>query len=193
MNKWGWWVAWLVLAGYRALQVLLMCVGGNWLGWVLLVPEALALGFGVRNAWVAEKRDYRVVGLVVPLCYALGIGLLAGASVQSSAVATSLFVVAEAVSVWALLCLGTRFSVASSAWVSLCDRGPYRFVRHPQLLARCLIVVACTVPVGDWVRLALCVALTVAVVLVEEGFLMEDGEYVGYSVRVPYRLIPGVF
>lgn len=193
MKAWGWWIAWVVLAGYRAFQVLLMCIGGNWLGWVLLLPEALALGFGVANAWKAERRDSRAVGLVVPCCYAVGIGLLAGASVQTSAVATSLFLLAELISVWALVCLGTRFSVASSAWVSLCDQGPYRLVRHPQLLARIVIVIACTVPVGDWWRLLACVALTVTVILVEEGFLMEDGEYVGYTVRVPYRLIPGVF
>lgn len=189
----GWWTAWGVMAAYRLLQVVLMMYAGNLLGWLLIVPETLALGFGIVNAFVAKERDYRLVGLWVPFCYAAGIFVISGHAVKTSLPATSLFIVAEALSLWALLCLQTRFSVAAAAWVSLCDRGPYRWIRHPQLAARLLFVLACTLSAGDLVGLAVAGAMTISVVLVEEGMLLGIPAYQSYAQRVRYRLIPGVF
>lgn len=189
----GWWACWSVLAGYRLLQVATMMVAGSLVGWLLFVPELVALGLGIANGIVAKDRDYRLKGLWVPFCYAAGVFIISGHALNVSPVAFVLYMIAEAVSVWALLCLGVRFSVAGSAWVSLCEKGPYRWVRHPQLLARCLFIVACTVPVGHWVSLGMALLMTVSVVLVEEQFLMTQDEYQDYSGRTRYRLIPGVF
>lgn len=189
----GWWFFWGLLALYRMVQVVGMMGSGSVVGWLLFVPELAALTLGVVNGVVAKDRDYRLKGLWVPFCYAAGIFVISGHGLAASPLALAVFFLAEAVSVWALFCLGARFSVAGSAWVSLCDRGPYRWIRHPQLLARCLFIVACTVPVGDWFGLALGLAMTVSVVLVEEDYLMRIPQYLGYTVRVPYRLLPGVF
>lgn len=189
----GWWTAWAGFAGYRAWQVFNMMAGGNWLGWLLFGPEAIALYFGVKNAFVASSRDYSLIGLWVPFCYAAGIFVISGQKVQTSMFATSLFVLAELLSVWALLCLRERFSVAGGAWVSLCERGPYRFIRHPQLAARVLFVVACTLSAGDPAGFVVGTLLTVSVVLVEERHLSLQGEYRQYAQRVRYRLLPGVF
>jgi len=193
LKGFGWWTAWALLALYRLIQVCFMIYAGNMLGWVLVLPEILALAFGIVNAFVAKVRDYRLIGLWVPFCYAAGIFLISGHRVTSSGPTLFLFITAELLSVWALLCLQTRFSVAGAAWVDLCDKGPYRWLRHPQLCARCLMVIACAASAGDVVALVVCLALTFSVVLVEESMLLGLPEYRDYAERVPYRLIPGVF
>lgn len=194
LGRVGWWVCWGLLASYRAIQLVLMLLSGHWLGWLLLIPEGAALLLGVWNAFAAEERDYRLKGLWVPFCYAAGIFLIAGMGNPSPA-SFVFFVVAELLSVWALVCLGRRFSVAGAAWVSLCDKGPYRWVRHPQLLARCIFVCSAFVgtdpTAGNVFRLLVAVLLTGSAVLHEEAFLALRREYRDYAERVRWRLLPG--
>lgn len=192
MARVGWWLGWSLLAGYRLIQLIVLVWSGNPLGYLLLVPEGAALYFGIVNAFKAKDRDYRLIGLWVPFCYAFGVFLIAQSQAPGLAGIVA-YLLAETLSVWALFCLKTRFSVGGAAWVDLCDRGPYKWIRHPQLLARLIFVIGCTGPgLLGIAATTIAIVLTFSVVLVEESFLALRPEYRDYMDRVRYRLVPGV-
>ncbi len=157
--------------------------------------EVLALVFGLLNAITATRFDVRPLGLVVPTAYLLGAVLLP-VSEGVGAFGIALLVAGFVLHNWALLILGRRWSVACVSWVSLCDVGPYAWVRHPQALSRILVLVAAATVVADLdsaVRVAACMMLVPLVVWLEEGFLREFAEYRSYEKRVPSALIPGLW
>jgi len=157
--------------------------GPAWL--VLAGLECLALWMSVCNV-SGSVFDKRAVGLILPLIY------LGGVSVSGR--------VLEGVGLWfylagcgckfvSLVYLRDRFSIAGASWKSLVDSGPYRYIRHPQVLGRLLVVVG-VAPSWSWVFFLSSLAL--AQIWVEEGFLGQFAEYREYADRVPSRLIPGV-
>lgn len=162
----------------------------------LVLIEGVSIVLGCINAVVAERRDERLLGLAVPAAYAAGILLLPHSGNEFVALRWFVFCGAVSLSTWGLVCLRERFSLAASSWVSLCDGGPYRWIRHPQLAGRLLIVVAVAMSGVDavgLVRLAGCVVLTLTVIEVEESMLRGVGPWVEYARRVAWRLCPGVW
>lgn len=191
----GWWVGWAALVVVRvALLVGLSRSGPLWA--LVWVPELLALLFGIGNAFMARKRDESVGGLLVPALYCLGLWAMNGVSFRGDILSASLLSLGAVLRLWALLNLGFRFSVAGSAWVSLCDTGPYRWLRHPQAAARLVSVLAVGIGVGtlaDVGRVLFAFASAVAVVVVEESALTRWEEWRGYASRVTSRVCPGVW
>lgn len=191
----GWWSGWVVLVVVRvALLVGLSKSGPLWA--LVWVPELLALLFGIGNAFMARERDESVGGLLVPALYCLGLWAMNGVSFRGDIFSASLLVLGALLRLWALLNLGFRFSVAGSAWVSLCDTGPYRWLRHPQAAARVLALLGVGIGVGtavDLARVVLAFVFAVAVVVVEEVALSRWHEWRGYASRVSVRLLPGVW
>ncbi len=125
---------------------------------------------------VARRRDYRPVGLLIPLAYAAGVVLLPDPGWRMASERWLLFFAAVGISTWGLFVLGWRFSLAGTSWVSLCDRGPYALIRHPQLMARYLIISSVAMSGVDWFGMAslvLCAALTFAVIDLEESMLQD--------------------
>lgn len=191
-----WWSAFALLLGCRVWLCCGMLASTRIETIGLALIEAVSIVLGSLNAVAAKRRDYRPIGLVVPAAYAAGIMLLPASGETLLAERWILFVVAVLLSTCALACLGRRFSLGPTAWLSLCDWGPYRLIRHPQLAARLLIVLAVTisgVEAADLARLAGCVALTLAVIEVEESMLRNVGAWADYAARVKWRLCPGVW
>jgi len=79
----------------------------------------------------------------------------------------------------------------------VCDRGPYRFVRHPGYAGTLLSVVGIPLVLDTlWTFVAAGFALIVSVVrtVLEDHTLMEElPGYREYARRVPYRLLPGLW
>jgi protein-S-isoprenylcysteine O-methyltransferase Ste14 len=193
VNRLLWWTA---FAFFCVVRLLLLCfVFSRPISpaWAVGAVEVLALYWGVLNARVAVRRCYSALGLWPPVAYALGLLLLPSGSapLQGWGFATAGLVLTS----WALFSLRQRFSVGPTCWVGLCDWGPYRWVRHPQLLARCLMVlgVYCSsTGLVDAVCCGLALVLTASVVWTEEAELRKEPDYQAYVERVPWAVLPGV-
>jgi protein-S-isoprenylcysteine O-methyltransferase Ste14 len=105
-----------------------------------------------------------------------------------------------AIRVWAVAALGRAFrtTVEVDADQAVVSSGPYRWVRHPSYTGLLLIVAGFGLAVGNWLALAVCVALPLPALLrrihVEEAELTRVlGEpYRAYRTRTK-RLIPGLW
>jgi len=79
--------------------------------------------------------------------------------------------------------------------VKLVDHGPYRIIRHPQLLARFLIIFAVLAAgvdqSGAWMAVG-SLSLSLVAVAIEEDALHQAKEWRRYSRRVKWRLCPGI-
>src|SRR5262249_23931612 len=153
----------------------------------LVLIEGTSIWLGCVNAFVAKQRDERLFGLVVPAAYATGILLLPRSGNEWIAARWFVFCAAVGLSAWGLLCLRERFSIAGRSWVSLCDWGPYRYVRHPQLAGRLLIVAAVAMSGVDalgHLKLVGCVMLTLTVIEIEESMLRGIDAWREYANRV---------
>jgi protein-S-isoprenylcysteine O-methyltransferase Ste14 len=191
-----WWSGFGLLLLYRAWLCFGLMSSNRVEGWALAAIETMSIGLGVFNAVVARRRDYRAIGLLVPLAYAAGVVLLPAPGWRMASERWFLFIAAVGLSTWGLVALGLRFSIAGSTWISLCEKGPYAFVRHPQLAARLVIVGSVAMSGVDWsatAALVSCVALTFGVIDLEESMLRDAMSWRRYAERVRYRVLPGVW
>lgn len=105
-----------------------------------------------------------------------------------------------AIRVWAVAALGRAFrtTVEVDPGQAIVSSGPYRWVRHPSYTGLLLILAGFGLALGNWLPLAICVALPLPALLrrirVEEAELTRVlGEpYRAYQTRTK-RLIPGVW
>ena len=105
-----------------------------------------------------------------------------------------------AIRVWAVAALGRAFrtTVEVDPGQAVVSSGPYRWVRHPSYTGLLLILAGFGLGLGNWLPLAICVALPLPALLrriqVEEAELIRVlGEpYRAYQTRTK-RLIPGVW
>jgi protein-S-isoprenylcysteine O-methyltransferase Ste14 len=190
-----WWIGFVVLFACRVWLCIQLLSTHQVEAVGLVLIESASILLGCANAVVADRRDDRLVGLAVPAAYAAGIWLLPPSGSLLIGTRWTVFVVAVGLSAWGLVSLRERFSIAASSWVSLCDWGPYRWIRHPQLAGRLLIVTAVAmsgVDTVDLLRLAGCVVLTLTVIEIEESMLRSIDAWREYSRRVRWQLCPGV-
>ena len=77
------------------------------------------------------------------------------------------------------------------------DAGPYALVRHPEYVAACLLVLCMPLSLGSvWALIPAilsCLLLVVRTALEDKPLGNELSGYEGYTQRVRYRLIPGVW
>ena len=105
-----------------------------------------------------------------------------------------------AIRVWAVATLGRAFrtTVEVDPDQAVVSTGPYRWVRHPSYTGLLLIVIGFGLAAGNWLALAICVALPLPALLrriqVEEAELNRVlGEpYRAYQAQTK-RLIPGLW
>jgi protein-S-isoprenylcysteine O-methyltransferase Ste14 len=94
---------------------------------------------------------------------------------------------------WSLLVLGSRFGIAP-ADRGLVAHGPYSFVRHPMYLGELVLRLA-LVSTSPQPFLAAGLFLALVVIQIMRAIREERiiAGYPDYSVRVRFRLIPGVW
>jgi hypothetical protein len=196
MKEFVWWFVWVAVHLMRVVLVIWFVSSLTLLGVVLAAIEGMSVTLSVSNVFAAKRRDLRWSGFLLPLMYVAGFVVLPPAGQGSLWLFFPLWLVALCLVVWGYSALGRCYTAASATWVGLCNGGPYRYVRHPQALARCLVVVSVLLTDVDGFPALRCVVaflLVVVATVVEEGFLFSSGEYVAYSIAVPYRLFPGVW
>ena len=80
---------------------------------------------------------------------------------------------------------------------AVCSSGPYRFVRHPGYAGNVYALFGIVLALSSmWTLIPAAVALAISVTrtALEDRTLHEElPGYADYAVRVPYRLIPGIF
>jgi protein-S-isoprenylcysteine O-methyltransferase Ste14 len=79
----------------------------------------------------------------------------------------------------------------------ICDRGPYRFVRHPGYVGGILQALGLPLILASWWALlagaSAALILVVRTVLEDQALRQDLAGYVQYAQRVRYRLVPGVW
>lgn len=189
----------VVLAMVRVAAGVLAVLSGDWIIGLWGVGELVAGWLACLNASrvvVSGRIDERRLGLLVPILY-LGSSVFSvevGEGPQTLLVGFLILILLAKIA--ARVALGQSHSAGPSTWLALVERGPYRWVRHPQMLLGILSRVVIWVGHPNAVNAVALGAATVCGVLVivwEESFLATEPAYVAYSRRVPWRLVPGVW
>ncbi len=152
-----------------------------------LCTTVYALSFGIV--------DLSLAGMVVPFLYATPL-LFDVSSPNGPEWAAGIYLLLAPIQ-WVLrLRLGVRCTVSAPVLISIVDRFPYSFIRHP--LGGLEIVLCSFIALWGWspynafVWMAV-VGSAVGCMLLEEKFLINEPSYREYCTRVRWRLIPGAW
>lgn len=186
----GWWLLTLGLGLIRATFLLRMTIS-NPVVILFGLFDFAAIALGTWNLLRAKHRHYSVSSLAVPVLYLLGLMLLPRMqSVQFAGVSAGLVLIGPCLTGLSLLALRGRFTYGGTTWVSLCDKGLYRWVRHPQQAGRMVFCLGVLVATGSpWALV--CGLLGALVAVFEERDLVAYPEYVEYRKKVKWWFIPG--
>ena len=194
MSKTTWCVLTVAQLLIRSIAICYLLTSDNIAYKLLACLEGVAVVFGALNLAKARCLDEGFGAVWIPACYLAGMFLVPRCS-EVSITSLCMMVFAVCLNTWALFCLRSRFTVAGSSWVSLCDYGPYRFIRHPQQASRLVYLLAVLLSLSDLgalPSLGLAAVLSISVIFTEEVFLSTVGEYAPYRARVPWMVLPGV-
>ncbi len=116
-----------------------------------------------------------------------------------SALGLLLIIDSAALAIWAFVALRRKnFSVMPEPVTrgELCERGPYRFIRHPMytaVIVGCLGACLVYLQPGKWFMLLLLIMVLLAKIHREERFLVTAySEYAAYKARSK-ALVPGLY
>lgn len=196
---WGW--------GWALTTVYAVWVGANAVLMIPRHPELLAeraqRSISGMKSW--DKTLLGFIGLLTLAKY-----ILAGLDIRygwSAAIPTWVHVTAlvlaaagYALGTWAMV-ENAYFSMVvryqSERGHTVCDTGPYRFVRHPAYIGTIVFEIMVPLLLGSWWTLipsSLVVLLTVIRTALEDKTLQAElPGYPAYSRDVKYRLVPGVW
>jgi protein-S-isoprenylcysteine O-methyltransferase Ste14 len=140
----------------------------------LLLP--LVAGLDVRLGWTADPD--LAVHAAGALVYAAGLGLLAWAMAANAFFSTAV-------------------RIQTDRGHTVCDTGPYRFVRHPGYVGLILQAVGVPILLGSFWALipgvAAAVLISIRTSFEDRTLRAELPGYVDYVQRVRWRLIPGIW
>lgn len=116
------------------------------------------------------------------------------------AAGTLLVAVGLAFATWALAenrFFSTLMRIQTDRGHTVCETGPYRIVRHPGYAGNVLAAPGIVLALGSlWTLIPVGIALVVAVIrtaLEDRTLQAELPEYREYTMRVKYRLLPGIY
>jgi len=199
----GWWQAWLY-------AVLIMVVGIGGHVWAEqrhpgLIAERQNME-SVRNAkaWDKVLAPLMAVSLVYPMAIVAGLDHRYHWSpefplwlIVTGFIMTSL---GYAFAVWAVAenrFFSTVVRIQTERGHTVCDSGPYRFVRHPGYAGNLLALFGIVLALGSlWTLIPATVATVIGVIRtgLEDRTLQEElPGYREYAQRVRYRLFPGIY
>jgi protein-S-isoprenylcysteine O-methyltransferase Ste14 len=169
---------------------------GNWDALLLAVSETLAVGLVIirkpTNLMSGRIGDWALAfgATVAPTLVRPG----AGGPGALASVAMIMMACGVAFQVYSKYTLGRRFGIVA-ANRGICDRGPYKIVRHPIYLGYFATHVGFLFAAFSWWNLAmyaLTYALMIPRIFAEERLLRGDEAYQRYCQHVRWRLVPGL-
>ena len=199
----SWWQAWVF-----SVLLFVAGIGGRFLAekrhpGILVERSSMKKA---RNAkpWDKVLAPLMAISLSFPLVIVAGLdhryGWTPNFPVWLNMLGLALIALGYAFAAWAIVenrFFSTTVRIQTDRGHSVCDSGPYRFVRHPgyagNLLALAGIIMALN---SMWTLIPVAAALVIAVVrtALEDKTLHEElPGYQDYARRVRYRLVPGIY
>ena len=198
-----WWEGWVYI-GISLLGAAIFAVF-----MLRLNPGAIAERGSAAKAGGWKQWD-KIIGLVVTLIYFIGLLVVAGLDkrfgwTQPLALATQLMAVViyaagSGLFGWSMVTnafFSTAVRIQDDRGQTVCDKGPYRFVRHPGYVGFIIQTLAAPMMLDSlWALIpgVLSALLLVVRTALEDRTLQQELDgYIEYAGRVRYRLLPGVW
>jgi protein-S-isoprenylcysteine O-methyltransferase Ste14 len=115
-------------------------------------------------------------------------------------IALLLFVLGNGLANWAMAAnayFSTTVRIQDERGHNVCNRGPYRFIRHPGYSGWSLSWIAVPLLLGTpWALSVSCIAIAIIVIrtVLEDRTLQQElPGYAEYSTQTRYRLVPGIW
>lgn len=199
----GWWQAWVY-----SLLVVAAGIGGRM--WAerrhpgLLAERQNIEKFHGAKGWDKVLAPLMALSIGFPLVIVAGLDHRWGWSpvfpLWLIALGFLMISLGYAFAVWALVenrFFSSMVRIQADRGHVVCDRGPYRLVRHPGYAGNILPLLGIVLALGSvWTLIPAVVALIIAVVrtALEDQTLQEElPGYRDYARRVRYRLLPGIY
>ena len=199
----GWWQAWVC-----SLLVVAAGIGGRM--WAerrhpgLLAERQNIEKFRGAKGWDKVLAPLMALSIGFPLVIVAGLDHRWGWSpvfpLWLIALGFLLIALGYAFAVWALVenrFFSSTVRIQEDRGHVVCDRGPYRLVRHPGYAGNILPLLGIVLALGSvWTLIPAVVALIIVVVrtALEDQTLQEElPGYRDYARRVRYRLLPGIY
>jgi len=199
----GWWQAWVF-----SVLIFAAGIGGRFLA-EKRHPGILAERSNMEKAKDAKPWDkilapLMALSLSFPLVIVAGLDHRYGWTPQFPASLTILGLIlisfGYAFAAWAIIenrFFSTTVRIQTDRGHTVCDSGPYRFVRHPGYAGNLLAVAGIILALNSiWTLIPAVAALIIAVIRteLEDKTLQEElTGYPEYARRVHYRLFPGIY
>ena len=198
-----WWDAWVYVGIYLA------GVAVNAVFMLRLNPETIVERGGAAASTNWKEWD-KIVGIVFAVLYFIGILVVAGLDerfgwtgqigLATHIAAFVAYVLGGALFSWAMISnayFSTAVRIQDDRGHTVCNAGPYRFVRHPGYVG--IILQSLVVPLmfgSLWALLAGALAALSLIIrtVLEDRMLQEELDgYSEYAKQTRYRLLPGVW
>ena len=219
-NKW--WkknILWLIIVGVLLLAStgkLDWTAAWIYLGAILLIillnaslmdPELMAERSGLQKGTARWDLYLSVsVAMVGPLLTVLVAGFdqrfgwTGAMTMWLQATAFLLFIAAGLLGAWAMAAnrfFSSTVRLQSERGHSVAKKGPYGLIRHPGYTAGIISNMATPLVLESWVALIPAIIVVIGYIIrtaLEDSFLQKNlSGYSEYTLKVPYRLIPGVW
>jgi protein-S-isoprenylcysteine O-methyltransferase Ste14 len=199
----GWWQAWV----YSVL-IFAAGIGGRILAEKrhpgILVERATSEKTLNAKPWDKMLSPLMAISLTFPLVIVAGLdhryGWTPPVPAWLSIPGLVLIALGYAFAAWALIenrFFSSTVHIQTDRGHSVCDRGPYRIVRHPGYAGNLLALPGMVLAFGSvWMLIPGAAALIIAVIrtALEDRTLQEElPGYQEYAQRVRYRLFPGIY
>ncbi len=198
-----WWDAWVYVGIYLA------GVAVNAVFMLRLNPETIVERGGAAASTNWKEWD-KIVGIVFAVLYFIGILVVAGLDERfgwtgqiglvTHIVAFVAYVLGGALFSWAMISnayFSTAVRIQDDRGHTVCNAGPYRFVRHPGYVGIILQSLVAPLMFGSlWALLAGALASLSLIIrtALEDRMLQEELDgYSEYAEQTRYRLLPGVW